>query len=56
MSGKRLHSILIALCLLAVATPASERWQFLVVGDSQGSRMGVNGPILSELVRRRGVE
>lgn len=51
MSGKRLHSILIALCLLAVATPASERWQFLVVGDSQGSRMGVNGPILSELVR-----
>jgi len=52
MRGKRLHYILIVLCIFTVATAsATDRWRFFVVGDSQGSYTGVNGPILSELVR-----
>jgi Calcineurin-like phosphoesterase len=52
MGGKRLYYILMVLCILTVSTvSASGRWRFVVVGDSQGSFTGVNGPILSELVR-----
>ena len=51
MSGKRLRHILILFCVLIVSTAsAAERWRFIVVGDSQGMLMGVNRPILSDLV------
>lgn len=52
MSGKRLHHILVLLCLLMLpVVSTAERWRFLVVGDTQGSRVGISEDLLSELTR-----
>ncbi len=48
---RTIRYILILCGAIAVSTAsAADRWRFIVAGDSQGFDMGVNAPILSDLV------